>query len=136
MAADDGVAGVFDDPEKTAQKGEIEDLAYQLECIVNADTRLLFDEYGAYKSPVDWPDEIALAVKRVTPHSTGGFIVDFQDKRAALETLAKIKGYFASEEEDKNPLEQALSKVPREELIKIRDLLKGLEGGQDELSGA
>ena len=103
-----------------------------MECIAKADVRLLYDEYGAMISPAQWPDEVALAVRKVSPHASGGFIVDFQDKRNAADILAKLKGLYDNDEQFKNPLEQAFEKIPRDDLIKMVELLKELARLADE----
>ena len=101
-------------------------MTYQLECIAKADVRSLYDSYGAMVSPAEWPDEIALAVRSVTPAAAGGFNVQFHDKRNAVDTLSKLKGLYESDDKITNPLEDAFSKIPRDDLVKMKEFLDTL----------
>ena len=76
-------------------------------------------------SPSNWPEELALAVSHVYPIKDG-YKVQLSDKARAIDMLSKIKGHYKAEDEQKNPLEEALSSIPREELLIIREHLNQL----------
>ena len=101
-------------------------MTHQLDCISKADVRMLFDKYGEMISPAEWPDEIALAVRKVTRAAAGGYNVDFHDKRNAADLLAKLNGLYESDEKVQNPLEEAFSKIPRDDLVKMKEMLDSL----------
>jgi hypothetical protein len=57
------------------------------------DVRKLFDEHGQILPPKLWPDDIADAIKTITP-TEFGFKVGFYDKLVARITIAKAAGKF------------------------------------------
>ena len=97
--------------------------------IVEADARLLYDDHGQMISPKKWPNPLAFAVRKVTPHSTGRHIVEFHDKRAAADLIAKLEGLYGDAESDENPMDVALSRIPRDEVKNVEKLIAEMKKG-------
>ena len=95
---------------------ELED---RLDAIASADPRELYadDDKGAMLSPRKWPDRIAQAISSISENNMGGKNIRFHDKARATEQLAKIRGLYKNEEKSKNPFEEILTGIPREQLV-------------------
>lgn len=111
--------------ESAAGKEEIERMMHQLQCIVDADLSMAFDDDGAQISPKLWPESLKNAATRITPGANGLSIM-LADKGRAADMLAKLKGLYKDEQVNENPLEKALSAIPRDELLVIAKQLKHL----------
>lgn len=133
LAADSTVAGrVAELRAATAAKSEIklEHIAAELARISFFDVRKLVNDDGTPLGLHQLDDNTARAVVGLDVVSVGnaemgvGQVLKFKlaDKGANLERLAKLLGYFATDNKQKNPL-GALADLPDAELMAKRDAL-------------
>ena len=109
---------------KAAKAESINRIEKDLEAIVNADIRNLYqddDEVEGVRmlSPKKWPDAEARSLVRFTERRDGAYDVVFADPIRAADQLAKIRGLYRNEETVDNPFEQLLARIPRVELVTI-----------------
>ena len=130
MENSDAIKEIFGgNPEKGARKEELQLEIDRLEAILSADYRNLWGVSEGGKpymlSPVEWPDSVMPAIKRVVPNAHGT-TVDFEDRTRAADQLAKLKGLYKNDEENKNPLEAIFKDIPRAQLVALRDGLEAM----------
>ena len=98
----------------------------RLEGMLEADMANLF-EGKAIRPPAEWPEAERQAITRLNVNEqSGAWSFNFIDKSRVSEQLSRLTGLYKNEEEVDNPLETALSRIPRDELIAIRDALQML----------
>lgn len=133
--ADNGVNGGFDLDALFVQgdvrSGDLDDILQRLQYIIDADVRKLYDpKTKTMLAPPQWPDEVVLAISRAVPTQLreGGvrWHIDFADRNKALDVKARLLGLYAKKEDKLNPIEVLLQYMPREDIIAMRQGLKGL----------
>lgn len=117
----------FDEVFETKKsKAEVDALIERLESMMGADMRQLF-EGKSIRAPEEWPDAVADAISTFSmTEKTGYWNFRLIDKSRIADMLAKLKGMYRNEDETENPLEQALARIPREELKALAAGLKAM----------
>ena len=129
--ADINLAELFGDRKSST---ELIAMIRRLEGMLNADIADLFDG-KKLKSPEDWPAAARQAVTRLNVNDkTGAWSFQMIDKSRVAEQLAKLTGLYKNDEEVDNPLETALSQIPREDLKTIAEHLRWLGQVDEEIA--
>lgn len=108
----------------------------RLESILHADPRLMKDEFGHWLPLQEMPEREALAVERYTVSKSGEVNIKLYDKNKAADQIARMDGLYKADNEQKDPLQQILSRVPRGELIRIVQELRVLNEVEEEAKEA
>lgn len=76
--------------------------------------KLAFDDFGHPKSFQDIPDDVAYAIKKYRVGKDGEINLEFQDRRPALDSLARYLGMFEKDHEQANAGKKSLADALRE----------------------